>query len=745
MAYASTTSVRPPIDKLADLHLQELAEDSAIHSSVIEERGYRTVWGKNDPLLLEAGFSTQQRRGFGWMAPIFPVVGSRALWVYKPQSPRQNEKGRPIKYEWPAGQSPVLDCHPRMRPYLADPSRRLWVTEGIKKADALVSQGEVAVALLGVYSWRGTNEFGGKTALADWEVVTLNDREVFLAFDSDVRDNLHVQEALERLAAFLSRKGARVFIVDIPSRPDSAKQGVDDFLATGGTVEQLIVRASDAPSFADGLAKRLGQKRMSRLDKEKLARDIREDMSLVGRFVRTPADEVFYFRNGRLIPIERLDPAWRSLLSTEYRLNGSESLFHWVSEDIFTHAYRYGQPVTPYRLAHWDAQTKVLYVTDFADGLFRLDGQEIRHLPNGSDGVLFRDVSLAEPVKPEFGRQGLLAEYLLSLPNLIPSYLTPEEQRAMLRCWLQAIFLPEENPTRPIAALVGPKGSGKSIFGKGLLRLIYGPRLTVSTPTTEEAFDVLVSNLPLVALDNVDGHIPWLNDRLAVVSTGYAVHKRELYTTNKLGWFMSEAAVVVTSRDPHFRRDDVADRLLVLRTQRLSWFMDEASLLRQIDVHRNAMWGEILSDLNHIVAQLRLDDTVPASLIRLADFGRFGAIAARAKGPEAETQWWHIMERLQQEQDTFTLEDDPFVEALMHWLDNAANRDRLVSAGTLHQELNEIAQREKLSFDRAYRSPQGLAKRIAHIREALEQRISVKMEEDAHTKTRRYAFVPRDG
>jgi hypothetical protein len=70
----------------------------------------------------------------------------------------------------------VLDCHPRTRPHLGDPSRTLIVTEGIRKADAAVSAGIDAVALLGVWCWRGTNSEGGKVALAAWERIALNDR-----------------------------------------------------------------------------------------------------------------------------------------------------------------------------------------------------------------------------------------------------------------------------------------------------------------------------------------------------------------------------------------------------------------------------------------------------------------------------------------------------------------------------------------------------------------------------------------
>jgi Domain of unknown function (DUF3854) len=49
----------------------------------------------------------------------------------------------------------ALDVHPFCRESLKDPGVPLFVTEGIKKSDALVSRGLCAVALIGVWNWRG--------------------------------------------------------------------------------------------------------------------------------------------------------------------------------------------------------------------------------------------------------------------------------------------------------------------------------------------------------------------------------------------------------------------------------------------------------------------------------------------------------------------------------------------------------------------------------------------------------------
>ena len=117
------------------------------------------------------------------------------LYQIRPDSPRIRE-GKVIKYEMPAGSRMALDVHPFGLPKLADPTVPLWVTEGIKKGDCLVSRGCCAIALLGVWNWRGTNDYGGKTALADWEFIALHGRQVYIC--------------LVRLRGFLETRGCEI-------------------------------------------------------------------------------------------------------------------------------------------------------------------------------------------------------------------------------------------------------------------------------------------------------------------------------------------------------------------------------------------------------------------------------------------------------------------------------------------------------------------------------------------------------
>jgi hypothetical protein len=153
-----------------------------------------------------------------------------ANYQIRPDSPRVVD-GKALKYETPAKSRLSLDVPPGARTWLADPTRPLFVTEGARKADSAVSRGLCCIALLGVWSWRGTNEWGGKTVLPDWELVALADRPVYIVFDSDVMHKPPVALALSRLKGFLELRKANVRVIYLPSGPGGTKVGLDDFLA----------------------------------------------------------------------------------------------------------------------------------------------------------------------------------------------------------------------------------------------------------------------------------------------------------------------------------------------------------------------------------------------------------------------------------------------------------------------------------------------------------------------------------
>jgi Protein of unknown function (DUF3631)/Domain of unknown function (DUF3854) len=210
---------------------------SAISPAVAQARGYRSLEQK--ARLTELGFSSTQARVPALLIPIWNVHGEIATYQTRADEPRIVD-GKPVKYETPRGSRMSLDVPPSCREQLRDPRVPLFVTEGVRKADAAASVGLCCVAVIGVWNWRGTNEFGGTTALADWESIALNGRPTYIVFDSDVMTKPSVNAALVRLKAFLASRHADIRLIYLLSGPGGAKVGLDDYVAAGHTVHELL-------------------------------------------------------------------------------------------------------------------------------------------------------------------------------------------------------------------------------------------------------------------------------------------------------------------------------------------------------------------------------------------------------------------------------------------------------------------------------------------------------------------------
>src|SRR5215218_2100895 len=219
-------------------HQQQLVEESGIAPQVIVDRGYRTVTTKAE--LKRLGFSKTQQLAPALVIPMYGPTGELVTHQIKPDSPRKDRDGKPIKYETPAKSRVRLDVHPSQADRLKEPTIPLWITEGVKKADCLVSRGQCVVALQGVWCWLKDG-----LPLPEWEDIKLRGRTEYVVFDSDVMTKSAVQAALKKLVAFLVGRGAKVRVVYLPDGEGGKKLGVDDYLVAGGTVKELKTLATD--------------------------------------------------------------------------------------------------------------------------------------------------------------------------------------------------------------------------------------------------------------------------------------------------------------------------------------------------------------------------------------------------------------------------------------------------------------------------------------------------------------------
>src|SRR5882757_5138943 len=117
----------------------ELIRASGISEAVAAARCYHS--GVTKAELARLGFGKTQQIIPSLLIPIFDVRGEVVLFQSRPDQPRRNSSGKPVKYETPTGSKMAIDVHPTIRAKVADPNAPLFITEGIRKADSAVSRG----------------------------------------------------------------------------------------------------------------------------------------------------------------------------------------------------------------------------------------------------------------------------------------------------------------------------------------------------------------------------------------------------------------------------------------------------------------------------------------------------------------------------------------------------------------------------------------------------------------------------
>lgn len=433
---------------------------------------------------------------------------------------------------------------------------------------------------------------------------------------------------------------------------------------------------------------------------------------------------------------------------------GSESITRYVAVSLAATARIEGRPVELHELVHYDHDRHVIYWNCGKGCMFRIRADGHEQVPNGTDGVLFLSNGarpwnyVAAGKRRGPGLDGILFEGLRFQNDAGQN---AEQSKLILRYWIQSMFFPSIMHTRPIMLMLGEKGSGKSLFFKKLGLLLYGPDFSPrKLPTTEEGAETLLTNNYFTLLDNVDKSPPWLEDLLAIVATGGQVSKRRLYSDNELLSLVFNTFLAITARTPRFRRDDVADRLIVTRVDRLGdeGFMQESVIVEQVNRLREELCSELLDQL--VTAVSRVKETHGKALlspIRSSDFGGF--VMRLASGGPDEAQAREALVRVARAQNQYVTEEDPTVELLLNWIrvtsKESGGQTMLVTARQLHTALAAFAAQERSKFS-FLDNPKGFADFLKRTLASLKDQVAVTMKKD-NTKTNAYMFhlLPSQG
>jgi len=452
-----------------------------------------------------------------------------------------------------------------------------------------------------------------------------------------------------------------------------------------------------------------------------------KELEQYGRFYTTKEHRCFYFfdKTKELWRLERdfreTNPTFVAFFNNQIGLNEALQPFQYTWANLAAYIYEKGEPAQVYRNSYWDDENGTLYISDNASKIFVLDGSQICTVDNGYNGVLFEGKAWHEAIDPEPGESGIYYRLLIAPVNFVTgkeTRLAPEEQRLMMKAWHLASFFPQLMPTKPILTFTGPKGSGKTTQARKFIQLHYGQAADVLTIGGDRKdFTVMCHNNFLLALDNVDYKTKWLEDEFSVVGTGGHASNRQLYTDTDESRTTHDLFLILTSRTPQFRREDVSDRLLILKVDRINEFRPESDIQQELRSSRPSIWADILTTLNEVVKRLR-ENPKTSTAFRLADFGSFGQ---RTLGKHAE-QFCEAMRKMTLEQIDFALEEDTFFQLLSELI---YDRDK---AGTytmakLYEALAILAKEHEMKL--GVKNSTGLARHFRSILVSLQAHFEI--------------------
>jgi hypothetical protein len=439
-----------------------------------------------------------------------------------------------------------------------------------------------------------------------------------------------------------------------------------------------------------------------------------------GSLILSLPEKRCYLQSGltnQLYEISSKDENFTSYLWYRYGILETEQVTKHTVSALKSYCRVLGRIREVRRFTFFDQKTEVLYVSNYDGSCWKVDGTGFEKVPNGSGNGIFIDDDGGVPVQdPVIGYHGKLLPTLVDGVQFVESTqggMTRAQQRLALAVWIFAIAFPDLMPAKPMLLCEGEKGSGKSVLVQLVQRAVHGKQKTHQISKNDEKdFGVQILRSPICLLDNMDAFVDWLQDTLAAFTTGEGWTRRKLYTDDQEVEVKPQSFIAITSRNPmSFKRDDVADRCVILRLERREHNQALSLLFKKVYDERPALFGEWLWFLNEIVKLIhtgKLTEYAKNSPHRMADFAALAHVIGDVLGVSND-EVSEMLDAMQAERDVLVTEGDPLVDLLDRWLENQGNIGRQVIATDLHRDLSEIAKRYSRSF---YKSPATLAQKL---------------------------------
>ena len=460
-----------------------------------------------------------------------------------------------------------------------------------------------------------------------------------------------------------------------------------------------------------------------------------------------------------------------------------------VKDRIRAYIYRHERRIEAHMFAYFDKRTYTLYISDHDNGIYRLNGEHIEHVDNGTDGIYFEfnsdftpfnvdvenleainyfekeaevkfklnilgkqlDINLGKRKKlgfswSKFGQNdSYLRRYLIDIANFAETEknINATEQKILLVIYFYSLFFESLMSEKPIICFVGLKDSGKSTIGSLIGKTLFGEKYQCRhCPDNTRDLNTIIGENYYMLFDNVDHFVKSeIIDALCIAATGGTIEKRKLYTDREIVKIRPHVFLGITTRAAKFKRDDLISRLILFNNEKIAHRIQKEKFYRDIEENRDKIMVEVLVNLNSIIELLkRQKGWSPRCTFRVADWETFGRKVC--VGLPWGLYFKHIMEVMNVEKDKFALEDDLLYVLLEDRVINREKEIEYLSASALYELLQEDAEKMKIkNFSNKYKSPISLGKRIRNVQDELRRVFELEIGKTNHNLTV-YSFRP---